>query len=212
VADPLERLLGRLAMRAGVEVSPTQSSQLVSYLVTLSTWNRTINLTSLDLRGFPESALERLIIEPLQAAKHLPASPYCWFDLGSGGGSPAIPLRVVAPHGQLTMVESRGRKAAFLREAARVCGLERVSVVTTRIEELPREVQAGSVDVFTMRAVRLDHSVAEVISKLGKPCVQMLLFGPVDWSAMQTDFLAATTDKGLTVLVRRAVPRGTLER
>lgn len=212
MAEPLELTLGRLTLQAGVEIKSTQSCQLVAYLETLSTWNRTINLTSLDLRGFPEPTLARLVIEPLQAAGHLPVVPFCWFDLGSGGGSPAVPLRVAAPHGRLTMVESRGRKAAFLREVARVCGLGGANVLTARIEDLPTSVQAGSVDVFTMRAVRLDDSVAEVISRLGAPGVRVLLFGPVDWSSMGDAFVAASTESSLTVLERRIVPRGTIER
>lgn len=212
MAEPLELALARLTRRAGVEIGSTQSHQLVVYLETLSTWNRTINLTSLDLRGFPDPALARLVIEPLQAVGYLPVVPFCWFDLGSGGGSPAVPLRVAAPHGRLTMVESRGRKAAFLREVARVCGLDGVNVLTARIEDLPTSVQAGSVDVFTMRAVRLDHSVAEVMSRLGVPGVRILLFGPVDWSSMGDAFIAVSTKPGLTVLERRTVPRGTIER
>lgn len=211
MAEPLELVLGQSARLAGVEINHTQSLQLVAYLETLSTWNGTINLTSLDLRGFPEQTLARLAIEPLQGVGYLPTVPFCWFDLGSGGGSPAVPLRVAAPHGLLTMVESRGRKAAFLREVVRVCGLEGVSVVTARIEDLPTTVPAGSVDVFTLRAVRLDDSVANVISKLGAPDVKVLLFGPVDWSSMGEAFAAASTNKSLTMLVRRVVPRGTTE-
>ncbi len=210
MADPLEALLSRLAVRAGVDLSPFQSSQLVSYLTALSSWNTKINLTSLDLRGFPESSLLRLVVEPLQTAKLVPTTSFCWFDLGSGGGSPAIPLRVVAPQGSLTMVESRGRKAAFLREACRVCGLEGTSVITSRIEELPRDVEAGSVELFTMRAVRLSNTVAETMAKLGTPDVRIILFGPVDWSAMQPEFAAVATNQEMTVLARTDVPRGTL--
>ncbi len=57
-------------------------------------------------------------------------------DVGSGGGSPAIPLKLAVPRLRLTMVEAKARKSAFLREAVRHLGLEQRSVETARYEEL----------------------------------------------------------------------------
>jgi 16S rRNA (guanine527-N7)-methyltransferase len=57
-------------------------------------------------------------------------------DIGSGGGSPAIPLKLCAPAASLTMVEAKARKSAFLREAIRALRLDRSSVETARYEEL----------------------------------------------------------------------------
>ena len=56
------------------------------------------------------------------------ASDALWFDIGSGGGSPAIPLKLARPTLPLPMVESKTRKAVFLREAVRALGLARREV------------------------------------------------------------------------------------
>jgi 16S rRNA (guanine(527)-N(7))-methyltransferase RsmG len=209
VLDRVSVSIETLAGAAGVELSPAQLAQLVRYLSTLATWNQTINLTALDLRGFPDQSLARLIIEPIEAARHLPSGAFRWFDLGSGGGSPSVPLKIMRPDALLTMVESRGRKAAFLRELTRVCELSQVDVLTTRIEELAVEIEPASVDVFTLRAVRLDAGVAATISRLAAASATVLLFGPVDWSALDSAFTERTATRGITILTRTGVPRGT---
>ncbi len=60
-------------------------------------------------------------------------------DLGSGGGSPAIPLKIARPEFALAMVESKGRKSAFLRDVIRQLSLSRAEVVTDRFENLVAE-------------------------------------------------------------------------
>src|SRR5258706_8802977 len=66
--------------------------RLDRYYEVLTKWNRTINLTSLPLEGFPSRTIDRLFIESFLAAEHINDSPAVWLDLGSGGGSPAITL------------------------------------------------------------------------------------------------------------------------
>ena len=82
----------------------------------LSRWNQKINLTSLD---DPDEAIDRLMLEPLAAVRFVPAGVSAMMDIGSGGGSPAIPMKLVSPKVALTMVEVKARKSAFLREATR---------------------------------------------------------------------------------------------
>lgn len=207
--DPLSQSIHTLAGTAGVDLTPEALAQLVRYLTTLAAWNQTINLTSLDLRDFPAQSLTRLVIEPVQAARYLPRGAFRWIDLGSGGGSPAVPLKIMLPEALLTMVESRSRKAAFLREVVRVCELDQVDVLTTRIEELAVEIAPASIDVLTLRAVRLDAGVAATISRLTAPTGTVVLFGPVDWSALEPLFREASTGPGIIVLSKTVVPRGT---
>jgi 16S rRNA (guanine527-N7)-methyltransferase len=78
-----------------------------------------------------------------------------WIDLGSGGGFPGLPVAALlaeVPGGEMTLVESNGKKCAFLREAARLAGLP-VRVVQSRIEALPTEILNGDVDVVSARAL-----------------------------------------------------------
>jgi len=112
-------LLEERVRAAHIVLAPETSTRLERYFELLSRWNRTINLTSLPLEPPTEQSIDRLLIEPLRAIPLLAPTIRVWFDLGSGGGSPAIPLQIAHPAPQLFMVESRERKAAFLREVVR---------------------------------------------------------------------------------------------
>jgi len=107
------------------------TEQLLTYYRVLSHWNRKMNLTSL---AEPAEAVDRMLLEPVAAAPHLPHG-IDLIDLGSGGGSPAIPLALALSARRLVMVESRLRKAAFLREVLRELGLSG-TVEAARFEEV----------------------------------------------------------------------------
>jgi 16S rRNA (guanine527-N7)-methyltransferase len=134
-----------------------------------------MNLTSLPLGPpIPSSTINKLIIEPLMAADLMPDGDYTWADLGSGGGSPALPLRLAQTSGSLTMVDSRSRKCAFLREASRVLELDRVQVVESRFAELavPRPF-----DVVSLRAVRIDAELIGLIASMTARRGRVICFG-----------------------------------
>ena len=175
-AEFRKRLDARLR-RFGRRLEDPQIAMLEAYYGLLLRWNARINLTSLPLEGFPAESLDRLLIEPIQAAECIEDVSLQWFDLGSGCGSPAIPFKIVRPAADSTMVESIGKKAAFLREAVRFVGLSSVNVLTARIEDLPALVPAASVDLITLRAVKLDDAINEPISTLLKPSGRLLWFG-----------------------------------
>lgn len=151
----LRTRLGRRAARAGVFLPDDLTERLVAYYELLDRWNRKINLTALD---DPDEAVDRLLLEPILAARHLPRLDGRMMDIGSGGGSPAIPLKLAAsPSASLTMVEVKARKSAFLREAIRVLELEKTSVETSRYEELlARPELHDSFDLLSIRAVRVE--------------------------------------------------------
>lgn len=147
--------LGDLVTRAGVVLDYGQLRQLETYLELLERWNRAINLTSLPLDGYPLRSLERLILEPFLAAQFVAPGPLAWVDVGSGSGSPAIPLKIIRPESILTLIEPRGRKAAFLSEAIRALHLADAQVLQVRFEDLRQEFREAA-QLVTVRAVRLD--------------------------------------------------------
>lgn len=162
---------------AGLTLDLTRVGHFEEYFRLLCRWNRTMNLTALPLAGFPDRTLNRLFIEPLQAAQLIENVPLLWFDLGSGGGSPAIPLKIVRPLLRLTMVESRSRKAAFLSEVVRSLTLTAADVLEIRIDELDTVVPAGQADLLTVRAVRVEAGLLRTAAGLLKPGGRLLLFG-----------------------------------
>jgi 16S rRNA (guanine527-N7)-methyltransferase len=178
-ASPFRQRLEARLREAGLTstLDPGEFERLEQYYQLLSRWNRRINLTSLPLLDFPAATLDRLLVEPLVAAGSLEDLPVSWFDLGSGGGSPAIPLKVVRPAVLLTMVESSSKKAAFLREAVHVVGLSGALVLDARVEALAQRVRAGTVDVVTVRAIRIDEDLIAAASHLLKIGGRLLLFG-----------------------------------
>src|SRR6187401_2158975 len=116
-------------------MSPNLGARLQTYYRLLATWNQKINLSGIDLSDPTPDALDRVLVEPLVAAKHVPPKPSRLIDIGSGGGSPAIPFTLAVPGLRLLMVESKTRKAVFLREAVRALQME-AEVLTSRFEAL----------------------------------------------------------------------------
>ncbi len=149
--------LARRTRTAGISTPPGVAVQLEVYFRLLARWNAKVNLTSLPLDEPTDETFDRLFMEPLAAARLVDDSWTPWFDVGSGGGSPAIPLVLAKPALKLTMVESKARKAAFLREVVRELSLSDVVVETGRFEEVAilRDVE-GSAGLVTVRAVRPD--------------------------------------------------------
>jgi 16S rRNA (guanine527-N7)-methyltransferase len=169
-------VLSDRAAHAGLAIPETLAAHLVVYYQVLSHWNLKINLTSL---ADPDEAVDRLLLEPVAAAAHVPHGA-ALIDLGSGGGSPAVPLALATCATRLVMVESRVRKAAFLREVVRELGLPAM-VEGRRFEELP------SIDGFTaafgllsVRAVRLDASLFSTVASLLRPKGAAALFRTID--------------------------------
>ena len=171
---PISGRIAARAGRAGLSLDDRLLQSLAAYVGLLMRWNRRINLTALtaDDRG-----LDRLVVEPLLAAHRLPKPDAVLTDVGSGAGSPAVPMKLAAPAAALRMVESRSRRAAFLREVVRQLRLEGTRVEACRLDEAVRrpDLLAGS-DVVTVRAVRLDGRTLRDIQRLVKPGGAVFLF------------------------------------
>jgi 16S rRNA (guanine527-N7)-methyltransferase len=147
------------------------------YYRLLATWNRKINLTGLRVEDISPEALDRLLIEPLVAASHARPGVRAVLDIGSGGGSPAIPMALALGGASLLMVEAKTRKSVFLKEALRALDLGRADVVTSRFEELltkPRLHEAH--DLLTIRAVRIETRVLMSMQAFVRPGGEIFLF------------------------------------
>jgi 16S rRNA (guanine527-N7)-methyltransferase len=167
----------RLRARADaleLQLTDPLAAQLVRYIDLLFRWNAKINLTSLT---DPDAAVDRLLLEPLAAARHL-SSGVELMDLGSGGGSPAIPLALALNASRLVMVESKSRKAAFLREAVRVLGLASV-VENARFEDVAAQGRHnGQISLVSIRAVRVDLPTLTTAKAFLRAGGNIALFAP----------------------------------
>jgi 16S rRNA (guanine527-N7)-methyltransferase len=169
--------LTRRASKVGLFLPDDLAGKLVSYYELLARWNRKINLTALDN---PDEAIDRLLLEPVLAARHFPAPDVSIMDIGSGGGSPAIPMKLAVPLSPLTMVEVKARKSAFLREATRSLGLEQTAVETSRYEELlARPELHEAFGLLSLRAIRVEVRTLLTLQAFIKPGGVVFLFrGP----------------------------------
>jgi 16S rRNA (guanine527-N7)-methyltransferase len=175
---PIREKLAKRASKAGLALSDASIEGLSAYFELLKKWNRKVSLTSLPVETEGDEAVDRLLLEPVVAARFLPKENSEVLDLGSGGGSPAIPIKIAAPETALRMVESKTRKAAFLREVVRTLDLDRTSVDAVRFEELlSRPTLHDAVDVVTMRAVRVDRKRLTEVQSFIKPGGALFLFG-----------------------------------
>jgi 16S rRNA (guanine527-N7)-methyltransferase len=168
----IHRCLGAASGR----VDAPAASSLARYLTLLARWNRRINLTAFDLDHPTDHAIDRLIVEPVLAAAEVRERDRVVIDIGSGGGSPALPLKIVRPHVRMTMIEARVRKSAFLREAVRELNLDDVAVETFRLDRGGRADLDGTANVVTMRAVRADTDVLDGVEKLLAPNGRLFWF------------------------------------
>ncbi len=125
-------------------VSRETLSRLEIYVALLRSWNVRINLVGADSL---EDVWRRHILDSGQLFRHLPAGATSLIDLGSGAGLPGLVLAILGAPG-VHLVESDQRKAAFLREAARVTATA-VKIHATRSDAVP----AFPASVITARAL-----------------------------------------------------------
>ena len=167
--------IARRAERVGVQLRQDVVQAFASYLDVLAVWNRKMNLTALE---DVDTAIDRLLLEPVMALRSVPNDATGFLDIGSGAGSPAIPLKICMPWMRAWLVESKVRKSAFLLEVVRQLGLDQVEVETCRFEQLvQRDEISRAVDLVTIRAVRVDAALWAALEDFVQPGASVFLFG-----------------------------------
>ena len=149
-----------------LDLAPSLSEPLLAYLALLDRWNRTYNLTAIRDPGemVAKHLLDSLAMHPFAATGTLA-------DLGTGPGLPGIPLAIASPQLQVTLVESNGKKARFLREAVRTLQLSNARVAESRIEALDLP---AAFDAITARALATLPLILELGGHLLKPQGRLL--------------------------------------
>lgn len=180
MGDRFGPLVRARAEVAGLVVTPELVDAFSAYLAVLGRWDRKINLTAFDLDAPTDAAIDRLVIEPLRASSLIRPSDCVLIDIGSGGGSPAIPLRLARPQLTTILVEVRERKAAFLREVGRELGLANLQVHAEPFERFSAKREwSGVADVVSMRAVRPDIAIWQSARAVIKPDGRFLWFAEI---------------------------------
>jgi len=136
---------------AGLSLTEKAALQLRAHARAVLEANDLLHLTSIT---DPESFIERHLGEAFEGAALLPgALRGTLLDLGSGNGYPGIPVAVTCPGLTPVLVEASSKKAAFLREALRVAGLERGRVIDRRVDREQDLRDVDGVRVLVTRAM-----------------------------------------------------------
>lgn len=144
------RDLQRLSRSNDIEFSDTRLEQMVGYIQLLLKWNRSFSLIS---RGDENRIVSRHIAESIGLLIIAnPALSSLVIDVGSGGGFPALPIKMMRPDLKMTLVESNGKKASFLKNVGISLSLFDYSVLNKRIENLTEDDVSGPL-IIVARAV-----------------------------------------------------------
>jgi 16S rRNA (guanine527-N7)-methyltransferase len=145
---PSRGAIERAANEFKLTLNEQQVLQIQQYTKILWAWNEKVNLTAIR---DPLEILYRHFCESMFGARHLPVENCRLADVGSGGGFPGLPLKILRPDLNVFLVESNVKKATFLAEVIRELGLTDARVLVNRFEELGEEV--APLDVVCSRAL-----------------------------------------------------------
>ncbi|MGD2027658.1 MAG: 16S rRNA (guanine(527)-N(7))-methyltransferase RsmG [Anaerolineales bacterium] len=150
---------------SGISLDDAQFNAAHRYADLLHTWNQKINLTGLSS---PEDIRIKHFLDSLSCQQVLKdTSRESIVDVGTGGGFPGLPLKLLYPEMRLTLVESTAKKTAFLSLVVQELGLKQVEVVNARAEEIGQNPEhRESYDWAVARAVALLPVLAEYLLPL----------------------------------------------
>jgi len=194
------------------DVSRETVARLDAYVELLNTWQATTNLIAPSTLA---SIWTRHIADSLQILEFAPNAQN-WVDFGSGGGFPGVVIACTLKAPALVhLVESNGKKAAFLREAARVTGSP-AKIHNLRIEDFIQQFQ-GPVDIVTARALTALPELLGFVAPLVRIGAQALLLKGQDvageltqaakyWK-IEADLKPSKTDPKGRIMVVRSLER-----
>jgi 16S rRNA (guanine527-N7)-methyltransferase len=179
-------LRGR-ARALGVALEPAAAAQLLRLLDELEQWNRAYNLTAITSR---EAMVSAHLLDSLAGSSALSGTRIA--DLGTGAGFPGLPLAIVHPQRQFTLIDGTAKKVRFVAHAARTLGLANVEAVHARAEDLrpPRPF-----DTIVARAVASLAELAALARPLAHPGTLLVAYKgqrpdvelaalPADWALL----------------------------
>lgn len=143
-----ESRLDAAAARLQLDLSGGRAEKLLAYLALIAKWNKVYNLTA--VRDPEEMLVQHLfdslaVVGPLR--RHTGGQPIRLLDVGSGAGLPGTVIAICCPEVQVDCVDTVGKKAAFIQQAAAQLGVSNLRGVHARVESLD-----GPYDVVCSRA------------------------------------------------------------
>jgi len=141
-----------------LDLTQQQYQQLLDYVGLMAKWNKVYNLTSVREQ---EEMVKRHLLDSLAITPYINGDSL--LDVGTGGGLPGIPLAIVKPDMQITLLDSNSKKTRFLQQVKAELKLTNVTVVHDRVEhaQLPK---------FAVVTARAFATIKEIIDLAGRHC------------------------------------------
>lgn len=157
------------ASALGLSIGEVHAQQFIRYLNHLLEWNKTINLTAIIK---PREIIVKHFIDSLLAltTTSFPKDSLV-LDVGSGGGFPGIPLKIVKPDIRLVLVEPVLKKCSFLHSVIGLLKLQDVSTFNGTIEQYVKQPLNHAIDTAVVRALKfldIKKHVHELLASDGK--------------------------------------------
>ncbi|MFC1998449.1 16S rRNA (guanine(527)-N(7))-methyltransferase RsmG [Chloroflexota bacterium] len=154
-------LLKQGAKEMGIDISQKQLDLFEAYYRELIAWNKKTNLTTIT--DYREVQI-RHFLDSLTLIPYLNDSERTRIiDIGSGGGFPGIPLNIIITGTEITLIESTGKKTAFLKHLISVLELNTVEVIQGRAEDIASQSKyREQYDISITRAVGALSTVLEL--------------------------------------------------
>jgi 16S rRNA (guanine527-N7)-methyltransferase len=140
----------------GIDFSESQIESFMIYLSELKKWNNTYNITALKT---DEDIIIKHFLDSLLYLQAMPEGNIKLADIGTGGGFPGIPIKIMRPQTTLTLIEPSRKKSSFLRNIVRKTGLSEITVLQKRIEQLDEEFN----NYFDLIVSRATFSIKEFL-------------------------------------------------
>jgi 16S rRNA (guanine527-N7)-methyltransferase len=130
----MKQRLVQLIAQTELQVTELQVQQLVGYVELLHKWNKAYNLTSVR---DPNEMLVKHIMDSIVVSAHLQGEHF--IDVGTGPGLPGIPLAIMCPEKNFTLLDSLGKRIRFIKQVVHELKIANVTPVQSRVEEFQPE-------------------------------------------------------------------------
>ena len=148
--DPKQQL-GSGVLQLNIQANDEQLSLLLQYVELLQKWNKIYNLTAIENSN---EIISKHILDSLSVSKHLDGKKI--IDVGSGAGLPGIPLAIIYPDKNFTLLDSNVKKTRFMQQAVIDLGLKNVQTQHQRVEDFKplNQIESGATNEFNIMISR----------------------------------------------------------